>query len=88
MTAVHDEEESLVNLVHPFSCVFSTDEKGISHSSRAKNPTSRYVEFDRSALHSCPCFWSAVAGSGLWWQDTRSAGGTWIRIRPSFSLDL
>uniref|UniRef100_A0A0E0FHM5 PRA1 family protein n=1 Tax=Oryza nivara TaxID=4536 RepID=A0A0E0FHM5_ORYNI len=37
---VHDEEESLVNLVHPFSCVFSTDEKGISHSSRAKNPTS------------------------------------------------
>uniref|UniRef100_A0A0E0MSM1 Uncharacterized protein n=1 Tax=Oryza rufipogon TaxID=4529 RepID=A0A0E0MSM1_ORYRU len=40
MTAVHDEEESLVNLVHPFSCVFSTDEKGISHSSRAKNPTS------------------------------------------------
>nr|XP_015626924.1 uncharacterized protein LOC9268356 [Oryza sativa Japonica Group]XP_015626931.1 uncharacterized protein LOC9268356 [Oryza sativa Japonica Group] len=41
MTAVHDEEESLVNLVHPFSCVFSTDEKGISHSSRAKNPTSR-----------------------------------------------
>ncbi|XP_052140337.1 uncharacterized protein LOC127760158 isoform X2 [Oryza glaberrima] len=27
-------------------------------------------------------------GSGLWWQDTRSAGGTWIRIRPSFSLDL